>query len=99
MSRIRHLWGARSLVILVLGLAHAAVAQENGKQPKDATKARPQEHPYELHAFILSKEKKITWTFTDHKNFTEASQVWAIEPPSKPAAKRKPVENGDGANE
>ena len=31
------------------------------------------------HAFRLSKEKKITWTFTDHKNFTAASQVWAIE--------------------
>lgn len=32
------------------------------------------------HAFILSKEKKVTWTFTDHKNFTATSQVWAIEP-------------------
>jgi len=32
------------------------------------------------HAFILSKEKKITWTLTDHKNITAASQVWAIEP-------------------
>ena len=32
------------------------------------------------HAFILSKEKKVTWTFTDHKNFTAASQVWAAEP-------------------
>ena len=32
------------------------------------------------HAFILSKEKKITWKFTDHKHFTAASQVWAIEP-------------------
>lgn len=31
------------------------------------------------HAFILSQEKKITWTFTDHKNFSAASQVWAIE--------------------
>ena len=31
------------------------------------------------HAFILSKAKKITWTFTDHKNFTATSQVWAIE--------------------
>ena len=32
------------------------------------------------HAFCLSKEKEITWTFSDHKNFTAASQVWAIEP-------------------
>ncbi|MDG2131586.1 MAG: PQQ-binding-like beta-propeller repeat protein [Fuerstiella sp.] len=31
------------------------------------------------HAFRLSKEKQITWTFTDHKNFTAISQVWAIE--------------------
>jgi hypothetical protein len=31
------------------------------------------------HAFTLSKDKEITWTFTDHKNFTAASQVWAIE--------------------
>ena len=31
------------------------------------------------HAFILSRDKEITWTFTDHKNFTAASQVWAIE--------------------
>ena len=31
------------------------------------------------HAFRLSKDKKITWTFTDHKHFTAASQVWAIE--------------------
>ena len=31
------------------------------------------------HAFILSKEKEITWTFTDHKHFTATSQVWAIE--------------------
>ena len=31
------------------------------------------------HAFILSKEKKIMWTFTDHKNFTATSHVWAIE--------------------
>ncbi|MDG2131404.1 MAG: hypothetical protein P8K08_25630 [Fuerstiella sp.] len=31
------------------------------------------------HAFILSSEKKVTWTFTDHKNFTATSQVWAIE--------------------
>jgi hypothetical protein len=31
------------------------------------------------HAFRLSKEKEITWTFTDHKNFTATSQVWAIE--------------------
>ena len=31
------------------------------------------------HAFILSKDKKITWTLTDHENFTAASQVWAIE--------------------
>jgi len=32
------------------------------------------------HAFILSEEKKITWKLTDHKHFTAASQVWAIEP-------------------
>ena len=31
------------------------------------------------HAFILSKDREITWTFTDHKNFTAASQVWALE--------------------
>ena len=31
------------------------------------------------HAFILSKEKEVTWTFTDHKHFTATSQVWAIE--------------------
>jgi len=31
------------------------------------------------HAFILSEEKKITWTLTDHDNFTAASQVWAID--------------------
>ena len=31
------------------------------------------------HAFILSKKKEITWTLTDHKNFTATSQVWAIE--------------------
>lgn len=31
------------------------------------------------HAFVLSKDKKITWTFTDHKNFTATSQVWAIQ--------------------
>ena len=31
------------------------------------------------HALILSQDKKITWTFTDHTNFTAASQVWAIE--------------------
>jgi hypothetical protein len=31
------------------------------------------------HAFILSKEKKITWTLNDHENFTATSQVWAIE--------------------
>ena len=31
------------------------------------------------HAFILSREKEITWTFTDHRNFTAASQVWAID--------------------
>ncbi|MDE0818325.1 MAG: hypothetical protein OSA92_11725, partial [Pirellulaceae bacterium] len=30
------------------------------------------------HAFRLSTEKEITWTFSDHKNFTAASQVWAI---------------------
>ena len=32
------------------------------------------------HAFRLSQEKQITWTLTDHENFTAASQVWAIEP-------------------
>lgn len=32
------------------------------------------------HAFRLSKEKHITWTFSDHQHFTAASQVWAIEP-------------------
>ncbi|MDG1874375.1 MAG: hypothetical protein P8J27_10725, partial [Mariniblastus sp.] len=31
------------------------------------------------HAFILSKARRITWTLTDHENFTAASQVWAIE--------------------
>ena len=31
------------------------------------------------HAFVLSKEQRITWTFTDHDNFAAASQVWAIE--------------------
>ena len=40
------------------------------------------------HAFLLSKERQITWTFTDHSNFTAASQVWAIESGTKSAAKR-----------
>lgn len=31
------------------------------------------------HAFRLSKERNISWTFNDHKHFTAASQVWAIE--------------------
>ncbi|MBT4866182.1 MAG: hypothetical protein HON53_13850 [Planctomycetaceae bacterium] len=31
------------------------------------------------HAFVLTKGRKITWTLTDHKNFTATSQVWAIE--------------------
>jgi hypothetical protein len=31
------------------------------------------------HAFLLSKERAITWAFRDHKNVTAASQVWAIE--------------------
>ncbi len=31
------------------------------------------------HAFILSKEKQVIWSFTDHQNFTAASQVWAIQ--------------------
>jgi outer membrane protein assembly factor BamB len=31
------------------------------------------------HAFTLSKDKQITWIFTDHRNFTATSQVWAIE--------------------
>ena len=39
------------------------------------------------HAFILSKEKEIIWTLTDHKNFTAASQVWAIEQQAQPAHK------------
>jgi hypothetical protein len=48
------------------------------------------------HAFILSKEKKITWTFTDHKNFTAASQVWAIEPGKEPAGSQEDDEKGNG---
>ena len=32
------------------------------------------------HAFRLTKDKQVDWTFTDHRNFTAASQVWAIEP-------------------
>ena len=32
------------------------------------------------HAFRLSPQKKITWTWSDHENFTATSQVWAIEP-------------------
>lgn len=32
------------------------------------------------HAFILSKEdRKVTWTFKDHKNFKAASRIFAIE--------------------
>ena len=31
------------------------------------------------HAFRLSKQKTVTWTFNDHEHFTAASQVWAIE--------------------
>ena len=31
------------------------------------------------HAFRVSKEREIDWMFTDHKNFTATSQVWAIE--------------------
>lgn len=31
------------------------------------------------HAFILSKEKKITWLLEDHQNIAAASQVFAIE--------------------
>ena len=31
------------------------------------------------HAFILSKNRKVTWSFKDHKNITPASRVWAIE--------------------
>jgi len=39
------------------------------------------------HAFILSKEKEIIWTLTDHKNFTAGSQVWAIEQQAQSAHK------------
>jgi hypothetical protein len=38
------------------------------------------------HAFRLSRQRKITWTFTDHKHFTATSQVWAIQP-SQPSGK------------
>jgi hypothetical protein len=31
------------------------------------------------HAFVLSKDRKITWTFKDHKNFKAANRVFAIE--------------------
>lgn len=31
------------------------------------------------HAFLFSTDRKITWTWNDHENFTAASQVWAIE--------------------
>ncbi|MFP6765229.1 MAG: hypothetical protein VB858_16495 [Planctomycetaceae bacterium] len=31
------------------------------------------------HAFRLSRDREITWMLTDHRNFTAASQVWAIE--------------------
>jgi hypothetical protein len=31
------------------------------------------------HAFILSKDRKITWTLTDHKHISAASRVFAIE--------------------
>ena len=31
------------------------------------------------HAFILSKDRKVTWSFKDHKTITAASRVWAIE--------------------
>ena len=42
-----------------------------------------------VHAFRLSKERKIIWTFSDHKTFTATSQVWAIE---------KPVHSQTGSN-
>lgn len=32
------------------------------------------------HAFLLSPDRNITWTWSDHRNITAASQVWAIEP-------------------
>ena len=32
------------------------------------------------HAFILSKDRTITWTYNDHKNIKAASRIWAIEP-------------------
>ena len=31
------------------------------------------------HAFILSKDRKVTWSYKDHKTITAASRVWAIE--------------------
>ena len=52
------------------------------------------------HAFRLSPQKKITWTFNDHKNFTAASQVWAIEPGRASTAKTGKAiidQNKDGA--
>lgn len=32
-----------------------------------------------VHAFRLSEDRRITWTWADHDNFTATSQVWAIE--------------------
>ena len=31
------------------------------------------------HAFILSKQRKVIWSFIDHENITATSQVWGIE--------------------
>jgi hypothetical protein len=31
------------------------------------------------HAFRLSRERELIWTYGDHQNFSAASQVWAIE--------------------
>lgn len=31
------------------------------------------------HAFQLSTDRKVVWTYEDHQNFSAASQVWAIE--------------------
>lgn len=49
------------------------------------------------HAFRLSKEKKITWTFSDHRKFTATSQVWAIEPGKERAGKQEDDAKGNGA--
>lgn len=36
------------------------------------------------HAFCLSSDREITWTFADHEQFTATSQVWAIESSGQP---------------